>query len=217
MKIKNCKLSLSKQNRLFELFLANTSARKASEIVGVHRNSGIRYFRKLRELIAKNESQAPPLKGIVEVDECYIGKQRGKKRGRNAQGKIILVGAKERGGSTVVQCVENVKGPKLLSLVQKWVTLGSEVYTDGFRAYSGLSIAGYNHGIVYHQKELVNSEFPWIHTNSIENVWRQLRRLFAPFNGVQKNIELFLPTALFKLNYTVKKQKELLRKWSRLD
>lgn len=194
----------------------HTSARTAATVVGVHRNTATRFFRNLRLLIQENTSAVSPLQGEVEVDECYIGQQRSGQRGRSPQGKTILVGCKQRKGQLRVEMVNDVKSLTLLSFVKRHVSAGSRVYTDGFQGYNALRQEGYKHGVVCHAKEFVHSEYKSIHTNGIENVWRQLRRLFAPFNGVKQNIGLFLADALFKLNYSVAKQKVLLRRWCRL-
>ena len=47
-----CKLPLSKQRKLRDLFLSGCTARAAARVVGVNRMTGILFFRKLREKIA---------------------------------------------------------------------------------------------------------------------------------------------------------------------
>lgn len=47
-----CKLPLSKQRKLRDLFLSGSTARAAARVVGVNRMTGILFFRKLREKIA---------------------------------------------------------------------------------------------------------------------------------------------------------------------
>ena len=42
-------MSRSEHLRLMEYFVAGTPARTAADLVGVHRNSAIRFFHKLRE------------------------------------------------------------------------------------------------------------------------------------------------------------------------
>ena len=50
--------------------------------------------------------------------------------------------------------------------------------------------------------EFVNKKYKTIHTNSIKNVWRQIRRYFKIYNGVKRNFNLFLSEVLFKINLT---------------
>lgn len=47
-----CKLTISKQRKLRDLFLAGSTARGAARIVGVNRMTGILFFRKLRKMIS---------------------------------------------------------------------------------------------------------------------------------------------------------------------
>ena len=47
-----CKLPISKQRRLRDLFVSGSTARAAARVVGVNRMTGILFFRKLREKIA---------------------------------------------------------------------------------------------------------------------------------------------------------------------
>ena len=65
-------------------------------------------------------------------------------------------------------------------------------------------------------KEFVNKEDKTIHTNTIENVWRNVRRYFKVYNGVRKNFNLFLQEVIFRINYTCyNNQSKLLNIWSK--
>ena len=72
MYIRKSRLSPRRQNRLLEHFVARTTARDAAEIIGVQPNTAIRFYMRLRFLIA---SQLPSyeLNGEVEADESYFG------------------------------------------------------------------------------------------------------------------------------------------------
>ena len=54
MYVKHCKLSRSEQLDLMKYFVAGSTARTAADLVGIHRNSAIRFFHKLREKIVSN-------------------------------------------------------------------------------------------------------------------------------------------------------------------
>jgi transposase len=93
MYIKHCKLSTKKQLRLIEYFVAGTPARTAADLVGVHRNSAIRFFHKLREKIAlKQQDRSEQFCGKIELDESYFCGIRKGKRGRGAPGKVPVFG-----------------------------------------------------------------------------------------------------------------------------
>ena len=82
--MRKSRLSLYKQSRLIEHFVAETTARIAAGLCGVHRNTAAYYFLRLREIIAyelEAESEAM-FGGEIGVDESYFGGKRKGKRGR---------------------------------------------------------------------------------------------------------------------------------------
>ena len=88
MYIRRSRLTSRQQGRLIEHFVAGSTARAASEIVGVQANTAIRFFMHLRQLIA---SKLPSYRlcGEVEADESYFGGVRKGKRGRGARAKWL--------------------------------------------------------------------------------------------------------------------------------
>ena len=97
--MRKSRLSKYKQDRLIEHFVAGTTARTASSLCGVHRNTAAYYFLRLREIIAyelEAESEAM-FGGEIEVDESYFGGKRKGKRGRGAAGKIPVFGLLKKG------------------------------------------------------------------------------------------------------------------------
>ena len=97
MYMRKSRLTARQQNRLLEHFVAGSSARAAAEVVGVQPNTAIRFFMRLRQLIA---SKLPSyrLGGEVEADESYFGGVRKGKRGRGAGVKVAVFGLLKRGG-----------------------------------------------------------------------------------------------------------------------
>ncbi len=91
------------------------------------------------------------LTGAVEVDEIYVGGREKSARGRETDAKSIVVAAVEKNGRGVgrirLRRVEDVSAASLLSFVKDAVTPGTEVHTDGWRAYSRLKHAGYQHQV----------------------------------------------------------------------
>ena len=100
MYVRHCKLLRKDQIRLIEYFVAGTPARTAADLVGIHRNSAIRFFHKLREKIAlKQQDRSEQFCGKIELDESYFGGMRKGKRGRGAAGKVPVFGILKRGTS----------------------------------------------------------------------------------------------------------------------
>ena len=84
---------------LMKYFVAGSTARTAAELAGVHRNTAVRFFHKLRHRIAKKQQErAAQFAGEIELDESYFGGVRKGKRGRGAAGKIPVFGLLKRGG-----------------------------------------------------------------------------------------------------------------------
>ena len=112
--------------------------------------------------------------GDVEVDETYVGGKRPGKPGRGADGKVVVLGMKERKGPVKSQVVENAKRATIEPIVRRHVRPGSKIHTDEWFAYRHLGLRGYHHETVTH------GVHQWargnIHTNSIEGYWSQFKR-----------------------------------------
>jgi transposase len=61
--------------------------------MGIHRNTAIRFFHKLRAKISlKQQHRSEPFCGNIELDESYFGGVRKAKRRRAAAGKAPVFG-----------------------------------------------------------------------------------------------------------------------------
>ena len=92
------------------------------------------------------------LQGSVEVDETYVGGIEQGVRGRGTETKFIVVIAIEvlspKGfGRVRMQRVDDVSSASLVPFVSATVESGSEVHTDGWKGYNGLSKQGYRHRV----------------------------------------------------------------------
>lgn len=66
MHIKHCKLRINKPLELMKYFVAGTTARTVASLVGIHRNTAVRFCRKLREKVAQVQlSRSEPFNGIM--------------------------------------------------------------------------------------------------------------------------------------------------------
>jgi transposase-like protein len=74
--------------------------------------------------------------------------------------------------------------------------LDSIVYTDGWKAYNKLSLNGFYHRRINHDKTLVDGK---VHINGIENFWGYAkRRLKAYHSGFNRNLRLFIREGGFR-------------------
>ena len=92
------RLSQHKQNKLIELFVAGATARTASELVNVNKNTAAYYFHRLRLLIYQTSLHLEMFEGEIEADESYFGGTRKGKRGRGAVRKVAVFGLLKRNG-----------------------------------------------------------------------------------------------------------------------
>ena len=199
MYVKHCKISRNKQLELMKYFVAGSTARTAADLSGVHRNSAIRFFHKLREKIAiKQQNRSEQFCGKIEIDESYFGGHRKGKRGRGAAGKVPVFGLLKRNGNVFTQIVEDTKTETLLPIIRSQVQPDSIVYTDYYRSYNVLDVSEFKHYRINHSKLFANNHN---HINGIENFWNQAKRHLRKFNGIPKqNFNLFLKECEWRFN-----------------
>ena len=199
MYIKHCKLSSKEQLRLLEYFVAGVTARTASELIGINRNSAIRFSHKLREKIAlKQQNRSEQFCGKIELDESYFGGTRKGKRGRGAGGKVAVFGILKREGNVYTQIIEDAKTDTLMPIIRNKIQPDSIVYTDCFRSYNILDVSEFHHFRINHSKIFADKHN---HINGIENFWNQAKRHLRKFNGIPKqNFNLFLKECEWRFN-----------------
>ena len=177
-------MSVRKQQKLLEHFVAGTTARAAGLLVGVQANTAKLFYQRLRQLIASKQDSYV-LSGEVEVDESYFGGVRKGRRGRGAGGKVPVFGLLKRGGKVYTAIIPDAKASTLIPIIREKVLPDSIVYTDSFRAYDVLDVSEFHHRRVNHSKVFVSKRGH--HINGIENFWNQAKRHLRRFNGIPKD------------------------------
>ena len=121
--------------------------------------------------------------GEFELDESYFGARRVRgKRGRGAAGKTPVFGLLKRNGKVFVTVVPNGSKEELMPIIQGKILTGSTVHTDGWKAYDGLILNGYNHyRVFHHENEFARGKS---HVNGIECFWSYTKRRLSKFNGL---------------------------------
>lgn len=168
----------------------------------IHRALGITqksaWFLLHRIRLAMQSKTWNKLSGHVEVDETFIG---GKARfmhksviakkyggeankGSSSVGKVAVMGLLERHGEVRAQVIYTNSREILHSSIQENVEQGTNVYTDGWKAYRGLD-EQFIHGVIDHAEKYVDGN---VHTNSIENFWSLLKRCIK---GTYVSVEPF--------------------------
>lgn len=212
--MRKSRLSHYKQIRLLEHFVAGTTARCASKLVNVNKNTAILYFQRLREIIAHQLEQESfeVFDGEIEVDESYFGGTQKGKRGRGAAGKVPVFGLLKRGGKVYTQVITDAKSVTLIPIIRKKVVPDSVVYSDCWKAYNAVDTQGFRHFRINHSKLFADKKN---HINGIENFWNQAKRHLRKFNGVpREHFWLFLKECEWRFNNSDPKiQLTQLRQW----
>ena len=104
------------------------------------------------------------LTGVVEVDETYIGGPESGKRGRGASGKsLVLIAAQADGrkiGRIRLARVADASAKSLRPAVVHAVEPGTQIQTDAWTGYAGLTDVGYEHRVVRPTADLGENLLP---------------------------------------------------------
>lgn len=197
------------------------SSMQLAKEIGITQKSAWFMLHRLREACGKDFDK---LKGIIEVDETFIGGKESNKHankklnmGRGAVGKTPVLGMRERGGNTKAFVLDGSDLGTIQQCLFDNVEIGSTIYSDEHASYSGLDGLFYRHQSVNHSAGHF-ARGP-INTNGIESVWAVLKR---GINGVfhhisKKHTERYIDEFTFRLNFGNVKHHTLTRLDSFVD
>jgi transposase-like protein len=120
-------------------------------------------FRRLMVFPGRNK-----LSGKIEVDETFVGGKKSGKRGRGAEGKslvVIAVEIMEKGtGRVRMSLISDASKKSLRKFINENIETGSNLITDGWKGYTGISKSGYQNEIEDKTKLLDGEEIlPNVH------------------------------------------------------
>ena len=166
----------------------------------------------LQNRIRKAMKEDLILKGIVEIDETYIGgstvnmKQSYKKTRNTFKSGMVhkapVLGMISRENKLVkLQVLSHADGKNIKPIVKASITSASKIVTDGFGAYHGLKENYDEHVILNHQKRLLKKgEF---HLSTIEGFFTMVKRaVFGQYHQIsRKHLQSYMDEIAFKSNY----------------
>ncbi len=197
---KGTHISERKFRQLIKCFSLDLNAYETSKITNISHTTCKKIFQKLRIYIYNNLLENTIDDGEFELDESYFGAKRVRgKRGRGAAGKTPVFGLLKRDGNVYVQIVKNCSKAELMPIIEGKILEGSTIHTDGWKAYDGLVLNGYDHYRVFHSKdEFVRGKS---HVNGIESFWSFTKRRLSQFNGLRDEMfYLHLKESEFRFN-----------------
>ncbi len=180
------------------------SSMQLAKEIGITQKSAWFVLGRLREACGDDLSV---LRGIVEVDEMFVG---GKESNRHADkktadgqrgsvGKTAVVGLRERGGKTKAFPVPDTSRHTLSHVIHNNVEIGATVYTDEHAAYDRLGKDFVHRTINHSLGEYVRDG---VSTNSIESVWAVMKRgLHGVYHHAsEKHLHRYVDEFAFRLN-----------------
>jgi transposase-like protein len=197
------------------------SAKQLQEHLGIGSYRTAWYMcHRIRKAMDVDHGTLPKMRGIVEMDETYIGGKtvrRGKGRGRSKD-KDVVVALRQRGGDVRFVHVPDVTAATLQKVAEANIddAVGM-IVTDDFRSYP-LALKKFagkhsriNHSLGYY----VTGDIGEVHTNTVESAFSLFKRgLNGSFHIVSiKHLHRYLSE--FEYRFNERKNKDRFRKTMR--
>lgn len=176
------------------------SANQLARALGVQYRTAWHLAHRIRK--AMTDADRPKLKGVVEIDETYIG---GKQRGHRGQrkNKEVVIGVRERGGDLrLVQTVDN-KTETVYQVIADHVDKEAQaIMTDESPIYNFQTTQFRNvrHERIKHKDKIyVRGD---VHTNTVESAFSLFKRgLTGAFHKVSlKHLQRYLNEFSYRFN-----------------
>jgi transposase-like protein len=175
------------------------SAKQLQRTIGVSYKTAWYLGHRIRS--AMDEDSPVPLRGIVEIDETWVGgKITDTGRGGKAN-KTMVLGAVERGGEVRLTVEERRDRKALRRFVDENIDGKTRaIYTDAAPVWGDMSDEDTAHRVVnHHREEWVRAQ---VHTNTVEGVWSLLKRsIVGSYHQLSaKHLPAYLDEIAFRFN-----------------
>lgn len=141
------------------------SALRLTKLIGVSWLTAQRMLRKLR-IAMGDQNSLYKLRGIIELDDAFVGGKRAGKRGRGAEGKTAILVACEHNhgkpGFIAMKAVAGITQDSVRQFAQQSIDPGQTVNTDAFAALKVLT-EDHHHVAKVTPPEMASEWLPWVH------------------------------------------------------
>lgn len=191
------KLSIKEMLLLFYCWSLKLGMEQTFNMLGLSHVTIIDWNNMIREICSAKFAQEtnPQLGGvgrIVQIDESVIYKpkyHRGHAMREPEKWIFAIYDVERKIGA--IEFVQNRSSEVLLPIIKKYVLPGTEIHSDQWAAYNGISTIAvdppYIHKTVNHSNYFRNP-VTGVHTNNVEAYWSSIKRRFKMLNGTSRSL-----------------------------
>lgn len=194
---------------LYAMYLLVTARKGISSLqlakeIGITQKSAWFLLHRLREACGKDLRK---LRGIVEIDETYVGgKERNKHAdkklnlGRGAVGKTAVLGMRERGGRMKAMPLFDTSIEAIQGAIYSNVEYGAELHTDEAPVYADMDGIFYRHDSINHGQRQYRRRN--VTTNGVESAFAVMKRgIIGVYHHISpKHTGRYVDEFAFRLN-----------------
>ncbi|MCB9257042.1 MAG: IS1595 family transposase [Chitinophagales bacterium] len=181
------------------------SSLQLSRHLKVNKDTALLIQRRIRTVMKESHI----LKGIIEIDEAYVGANLDKKstriRSKSMQHGITnrtpILGMYQREGKLVLKVINKTWAEEIRPIMDMSINPNSVIVSDGLSVYRHAKDKYTDHVVMNHKKQKYNEGI--YNTSTIEGFWAMLKRsVIGTYHHISvKHLQEYIDELSFKFNY----------------